>query len=80
MDMIETPLSWTEIGLGFVLCFFGRIMIKPALFMMGLITGTIGICLVYFMLIYKSTTPDWFVWVVFSFGIILGIVIGILFF
>jgi len=80
LDKISTPLGVTEIVLGFVLCFLGRVMIKPALFMIGLITGTLSICLMYFMLIFKATTPNWWVWVVFGFGIILGIVLGIIFF
>jgi len=55
LDMISTPLGITEICLGFVLCFLGRVMIKPALFMIGLLTGTLGFCLIYFMLVFKAT-------------------------
>ena len=80
LKMISEPLGATEIGLGFVLCFLGRVMIKPALFMIGLISGTLGFCLIYFMLIYKASYPMWWVWVVFSFGIIIGIVLGTIFF
>jgi putative effector of murein hydrolase LrgA (UPF0299 family) len=65
--------------LGIVLCFFGRIMIKPALFVIGFASSTIGLLLLYFLLFYKDMTHKWLVYGIGLLGALFGIMLGLIF-
>jgi len=62
---------------GIILCFFGRIMIKPALFVIGFVSSVLGLGLLYFMLFFKATTPTWIIWCVGVLGALFGIALGL---
>lgn len=73
---------WIELDvfamlLGIVLCFFGRVMIKPALFVIGFCSSTFGLSLLYFLLFYKETTPHWILWGIGFLGALIGIILGL---
>ena len=65
---------------GILLCFFGRIMIKPLLFVIGLASSTMGILLLYFLLFYKQNTNHILVWCIGILGALFGIMLGLIFY
>ena len=67
------------LAVGLVICFLGRRLFKPVLFVAGLLATVFIIILIFYSTFLKSTTKVWIGWVVLAGAIIIGILIGALF-
>lgn len=64
---------------GTTICFFGRSLFKPVLFLTGIIMATFFINLLFYSTFLKSNTKAWVGWVVLGSSILIGLLIGWLF-
>ena len=64
---------------GAVICFLGRTLFKPVLFMAGLLLSVSLVWLVFYSTFLNSRTEQWVGWVVLACSILLGLIIGIIF-
>ena len=75
--------KWVMFGLclligGFV-CFFGRKLFRPMLFLVGLLLTVALIMLLFYSTFLKENTKNWVGWVVLGGAVLLGLVVGFLF-
>lgn len=64
---------------GVIICFFGRSLFKPVLFLTAIIMSTALIMLLFYSTFLKSTTKQWVGWVVLVSSVLVGLLLGWLF-
>jgi Domain of unknown function (DUF4203) len=64
---------------GTVICFFGRTLFKPVLFLTGVIMATTLIMLLFYSTFLKSNTKAWVGWVVLGSSVLAGLLLGWIF-
>lgn len=67
------------LGFGIVICFFGRTLFKPVLFLTGLIMSCSLVMLLFYSTFLKDNTKAWVGWTVLAVSAILGLLLGWLF-
>jgi hypothetical protein len=65
--------------MGTIICFLGRRLFKPVLFLTGVIMAMTLIMLIFYSTFLKSNTEKWVGWTVFIGSILLGLLLGYLF-
>jgi hypothetical protein len=78
LEKIEPYLGVVGIVMGTFLCFFGLKMIKPSIFMAGLITVTLMACLFFYAVYANSVDDVETFWYFLAVGALLGLVLGFL--
>jgi hypothetical protein len=64
---------------GTVVCFLGRTLFKPVLFIAGMFMAMAIIWLIFYSTFLSSNTKSWVGWVVLGGSLLLGLLIGALF-
>lgn len=67
------------IVVGAFVCFLGRKLFRPMLFLVGMILTASLILLLFYSTFLKSTTKAWVGWLVLAGSVLLGIVVGVIF-
>jgi hypothetical protein len=67
------------LALGFLICFFGRRLFKPVIFIAGIIATVCLVWLIFYSTFLSSSTKSWVGWVVLAVSIGGGILVGFLF-
>jgi hypothetical protein len=65
-----------SVVLGIVICFFGRRLFKPVLFITGVVLVVSLVMLIFYSTFLKSNTAAWVGWVVLSCSTLLGLCVG----
>lgn len=65
--------------LGTVICFLGRTLFKPVLFITGMVLSIGLVWLIFYSTFLSSKTETWVGWVVLGGSVLLGLIIGTLF-
>ena len=64
---------------GFGLCFVGRALVKPTLFILGIFVATFIIMFIFYSTFLKTDTETWVAWAVLGGSIVVGLLLGFLF-
>lgn len=64
---------------GSVICFLGRALFKPVLFIAGLLLAVSLVWLIFYSTFLSSKTEQWVGWVVLGCSILLGLIVGMVF-
>ena len=64
---------------GAVICFLGRTLFKPVLFIAGLLLSVSLVWLIFYSTFLSSRTEQWVGWVVLACSLLLGLIIGVIF-
>lgn len=64
---------------GFTLCFFGRALVKPTLFLLGIFIATLVIMYIFYSTFLKTDTETWVAWTVLGGSVIVGLILGFIF-
>lgn len=64
---------------GFTLCFFGRALLRPTLFITGVILSAFIIIYVFYTTFLKNNMEPWVGWAVLGGSIVVGLIIGYIF-
>ena len=64
---------------GFMLCFFGRALVKPTLFILGIFIATLVIMYIFYSTFLKKDTETWIAWSVLGGSILVGLLLGFVF-
>ena len=64
---------------GTVICFLGRSLFKPVLFITGVIMSLFLVNLLFYSTFLKSNSAAWVGWVVLASSVLLGLCLGLLF-
>jgi len=62
--------------IGFVVCFFGRLLFKPVMFLAGVIATVCLVWILFYNTFLSSNTEQWVGWVVLSCSILVGLLVG----
>jgi hypothetical protein len=64
------------LGVGLLICFLGRTLFKPILFIAGMMLAIGVIMLLFYSTFLKNNTKVWVGWVVLAGSVILGLIVG----
>lgn len=64
---------------GSVICFLGRTLFKPVLFIAGMMLSVCLVWLIFYSTFLSSNTKSWVGWVVLIGSLLFGLIIGTLF-
>jgi hypothetical protein len=64
---------------GFLICFFGRLLFKPVIFIAGVMATVCLVWLIFYSTFLSSSTKSWVGWVVLGVSIVVGLLVGFLF-
>ena len=64
---------------GFTLCFFGRALVRPTLFLLGIFIATFLIMFIFYSTFLKTDTKTWVAWTVLGVSVVAGLLLGYLF-
>ena len=62
-----------------MICFFGRLLFKPVIFISGIIATVCLVWLIFYSTFLSSSTKSWVGWVVLAVSIVVGLLVGFLF-
>lgn len=65
---------------GFLLCFFGRKLYKPIFFLTGVLLTVFLILIIFYTTFLNSKTESWVGWTVIACSVVLGLLVGFLFY
>ena len=66
--------------IGLFVCFFGRKLFKPILFIAGILLGVGLVWLISYTTFLKNDTKQWVFWLVLGISLLIGILLGYLFY
>jgi len=75
-DNNKWPMFAVFLGVGFFVCFFGRRLFKPMLFIVGVLVSVSLVWLIFYSTFLKEDTKSWVGWVVLGCSFLLGLIIG----
>jgi hypothetical protein len=64
---------------GFALCFFGRALVRPTLFLLGIFIATLVIMYIFYSTFLKTDTKTWVAWAVLGGSVFVGLILGFVF-
>ena len=64
---------------GFTLCFFGRALVRPTLFLLGIFIATLVIMYIFYSTFLKTDTKTWVAWTVLGGSVFVGLILGFIF-
>jgi hypothetical protein len=64
---------------GVIICFLGRTLFKPVLFIAGMLLSVSLVWLIFYSTFLSSKTEQWVGWVVLACSLLLGLIIGVIF-
>jgi hypothetical protein len=64
---------------GFLVCFLGRSLFKPVLFIAGILLSVSLVWIIFYSTFLSDNTKQWVGWVVLAGSVVLGLIIGCLF-
>ena len=64
------------IVVGVFVCFLGRKLFKPILFIAGILLGVALVWLICYSTFLSNTTKQWVFWLVLAISILIGIILG----
>jgi Domain of unknown function (DUF4203) len=64
---------------GFTLCLFGRALVRPTLFLVGVFISTCVIMFIFYSTFLKTDTEVWVAWAVLGGSVVVGLLLGYLF-
>jgi hypothetical protein len=64
---------------GFTLCFFGRALVRPTLFLLGIFIATLVIMYIFYSTFLKTDTKTWVAWTVLGGSVVVGLILGFIF-
>ena len=65
--------------IGFTLCFAGRALVRPTLFLTGVMISCFVIMYIFYSTFLKKNTETWVVWAVLGGSILVGLILGFIF-
>ena len=65
--------------LGTIVCFFGRKLFKPVLFIAGVLLVVSLVWIIFYSTFLKANTKPWVGWVVLSCSVLVGLIVGCIF-
>jgi hypothetical protein len=65
--------------IGFTLCFAGRALVKPTLFLVGMFIAIFLIMFIFYSTFLKNSTETWVAWTTLGVSILAGLILGFIF-